>query len=727
MRFVPAVVIALLLGLGLVMHCEAAADFPLDRGRLEQLRDSVDVQADRVDYSERDHKIVASGAVELTFGARRLFADEVTVDLDDQVVVASGHVILTEGANRLDGERIEYNYATNLGVITNGRGTLESGVGFSGVEIRREGERQYALKDARFTGCRACQPEPQTPDWEFRATDATIFQDEWITSRNTSFWLKGIPSLYAPALVFPIGPRRTGFLIPRFGYGNRDGFTIRQPFFWAISRSQDATFTPIYRTNRGFEINGEYRYVLDEVSHGEISGRYVHDTLSSEKTERGELRWLHRQTLSPTWVFRADARYQNDRTVNRDFVDSTVTDRTQRVLDSNVFLAQTTSRYTLLGLLEVTEDLTNVGDQRLSRLPEVRFQWLPDSLLNSPLVGELTTSAVYFERSGTDSAGRFDLRPLVHLPVSPFPWLTATTSVGLRETAYTAAEQSGDSSNRFLATAAQRFASTLVRRFENPGLGLTRLTHLVEPSIQYDYVPWVDQQSLLQFDAADFVNPQNRVTYRLANRWMARSHAASGEVQTYEAASLSVSQSVNLQPKTREFSDPYLEALTPERVDQAVKDSHTLSNGFTRATERRFSNLVVQAGFRPLPAIGGYATTAVNTERLGVEAVNSGVELRLSDDLFVETGHTYVEGRQVNGVVNRIIWKVAKNLSLDVLTRYDFRSSSLLENTANLRFSTCCWEAGLKYTHRTRGAGLSDENSVQVTIELKMPNAPAAR
>jgi hypothetical protein len=31
-------------------------------------------------------------------------------------------------------------------------------------------------------------------------------------------------------------------------------------------------------------------------------------------------------------------------------------------------------------------------------------------------------------------------------------------------------------------------------------------------------VPWVDQQSLLQFDPVDFVSPQNRLTFRLANR-----------------------------------------------------------------------------------------------------------------------------------------------------------------------------------------------------------------
>ncbi len=730
MRIAPAVVIAVVLGLCVASACQAAADLSRDTERLERLREAIDVQADRIDYSESERKIVANGAVRIALGARTLFADEVSVDLDDQIVVASGQVILVEGTNLLEGDRIEYNYRTNTGVITNGRATVEPGVSFSGVEIRREGERQYFLREGRFTACRACQPASAAPDWEFRASEATIYQDEWITSRDTSFWIKGIPALYSPVLAFPIGPRRTGFLIPRFGYGNGDGFTIKQPFFWAISRSQDATLTTIYRTKRGFELDGQYRYVLGEHSRGELSGRYLHDWESGDKpADRGEARWFHDQILSPTWTFKADARYQSDTRLNRDFVDNSVTDRTQRVLDSNVFLTQTTSRYMLMGLLGVTEDLTDIGEKRLSRLPEFQFQWLPAPVFGLPLVAEADTSAVYFERSGADNAGRLDLYPMLHLPLPVSPWLTSTTSVGLRDTAYTTAAQPGGDRNRFLVNLGQRFGSTFLRRFDAPGLGLARLTHVVDASVQYDYVPWVDQQSLLQFDSVDFVSPQNRLTFRLANRLMGRSQASDGEVRTYEAASLSVAQSVNLQPKTREFSQAYLEALTPERVDQAVKDQdqQPLANGFTRATERRLSNMVFQAALRPLPAVGLHGTLAVNAEQIEVEAVNAGVAVSLRDNLTVDVAHTYVRDQQADGIVAKILWKATRDIALDLLTRYDVVTGTLLEHTANVRLSTCCWELGLKYTHRVRESGQSDENSVQVTFDLKVPTPAAVR
>ena len=273
----------------------------------------------------------------------------------------------------------------------------------------------------------------------------------------------------------------------------------------------------------------------------------------------------------------------------------------------------------------------------------------------------------------------------------------------------------------------QRFGSTFLRRFDSPGFGFTRLTHVVDSSVQYQYVPWVDQQSLLQFDSVDFVSPQNRLTFRLANRLMGRSGEAEGGAGTYEVASLNIAQSVNLQPKTREFSNVYLEALTPERVDQAVTDLRPQTNGFTRATERRLSDLVFQAAVRPLPSLALHGTVAVNVEHIDVDAINTGLEVHLRDDLTVEAGQSYVRNRQVDGIVARILWKATKNIALDLLTRYDIRSTTLLEETASVRLSTCCWEMGLRYTHRIQGPGQPNENNVQVTFDVKMPTAAAVR
>jgi len=567
MRLLLACLALLLLCLG--PPAAAQRDLAGELERLERLSQSVEVDADSLEYDAAAGRLIARGNVRVIVEGRALAADEVVLDLDAESLVATGRVVLLDGESRLEGDRLEYDYRSNRGRLTNAEGFFPPGLSLTGSEIRREGERQFSVSHGTFTACRLCQPPPETPDWEFRAREATVYLDEWIVSRGTSLRAKGVPILYAPLAALPIGPRRTGFLIPRLNYGTRDGFGIRQPFFWAISRSQDATIAPVYRTKRGWEVDGEYRYVIDEQSRGRLFGRYLHDNAAdAPRPDRGEIRWLHEQVLAPTWSLKADARYLNERTLPRDLLDSAVADRTQRTIDSNLFVTQTTSRYVLLGLAQVTQDLSEESQEtRFSRLPEGRFHWLPGRLFGSPLLLEGEASAVYLERNQAEDAGRFHARPALHLPLALGPWLSSATSVGLRQTAYTESEQPGGDTTRFLAEVSQRLGTRLVRTYAAPGFGLTHLTHAVEPSLTYLYVPWQDQRSLPQFDRLDFISPQNRLVARLGNQWLGRSRGPDGEILSREIAALEIAQSLNLQPRTREFSDVYLAGLTPERID----------------------------------------------------------------------------------------------------------------------------------------------------------------
>ncbi|MBI4574472.1 MAG: LPS assembly protein LptD, partial [candidate division NC10 bacterium] len=252
-------------------------------------------------------------------------------------------------------------------------------------------------------------------------------------------------------------------------------------------------------------------------------------------------------------------------------------------------------------------------------------------------------------------------------------------------------------------------------------------THIVEPALAYQYVPWTDQQSLPQFDATDFISPQNRVTYRLTNRLVARWREVGGAIRSHEVATLEISQSWNLQPRTREFSDVYLTGLTPERVDQAVTAIQSLGNGFSQVRERGLSNLVFAAGVSPLPGIAFRGTLALNAEDRRSEAVNTGLELRLPDLLTLEVGSTYARDRQANGVVAKLQLHLGKTLLLDLLSRYDVHTTTFLESSVGIRYSSCCWEVGLKFTNRTRGTGQEVENAVHLTFELKLPTPTAAR
>jgi len=690
---------------------------------LENLRGLVNVDADNIEYLAGQRAIVARGGVRATFGDALITADEVTVDLDDQSLVATGNVTMIRGFDHLEGDRIEYNYRTDQGAIYHGRGFLAPTLSFSGEEIRRQGPRQYWVREGRITTCRLCQPEPEAVDFELRTREATVYQDDLVVGRDASLWVRGVPVLYAPVGTIPIGPRRTGFLIPRVGYSNSNGFYLRQPFFWAISPSMDATVTGIYRSKRGIELDGEYRYILDEASNGTLSGQYVYDTDPGPDAQnnRGSIKWLHVQTFSPTWTGKADVQYQTDRTLQRAFIDTPTLERTERTLPARIFATQMTPQYMLLGLVEVIRDLSAVADTRTGRLPEVGFQWLPTQIDRLPLDVEGGTSLNYLSRNQGEDTGRFDIGPAVSVPLPVTPWLMATSVATLHETAYTESTQPGRSANRLLVDVGEVATARFARRFESPGFGLLSLTHILEPGVSYQYVPAVNQQQIPQFDTVDFISPQNRVTYRLGNRLVARSQDETGQLRSREVATFSVAQSVNLQPRAFAFSNAYLAGLTPERVDQAIKDIRPLGTDFSEAQERTWSNLVFRAGVSPTSWLNLRGTYAWNTERMRTEGINATLELPTWKFLTFEAGYTFVKDRATNGLVGRVEVRPIRNISLDWLTRYEVDTGTFNENTISVRYGNCCWQVSLRFRRLIQGPGQPDQTGFTVNFELISP------
>ena len=63
--------------------------------------------------------------------------------------------------------------------------------------------------------------------------------------------------------------RATGFLIPTYGTSTVRGQTISNAFFWAINRSQDATFAHDWFSKTGQGYGAEYRFIANPTSDDE--------------------------------------------------------------------------------------------------------------------------------------------------------------------------------------------------------------------------------------------------------------------------------------------------------------------------------------------------------------------------------------------------------------------------------------------------------------------------
>ena len=715
--------------------------------KINELKSVVRIEANELGRRERDKVTIGRGDVRIQTESRILNADEVEVDEVQEIIRAKGRVQLIDGAARLDGDRFEYHYRTNTGVMYQARGAIPPATVFQGVEIHKEGDRQYRLVDGSFTTCRICQPEPGGVDWEIHAKEAFLEQDEYFEAKSAIFRIRGIPSLYTPYVIYPVGPRRTGWLIPSVGVGGQSGLTYKQPFFCAIDEPQDLTLTGTYRGKRGPEAQASYRYILGPEASGFVDGRVMKDRHSESRDDvRATLTARHDQQIDPQLSLKADINYVSDRVFRRAFADSPPEARTASFTDARVFLTQMWQQYGLELRLDDSRTLNpGINDSRLSRVPEVNFFASPQRLFGLPVLLEGQASGTYLQRKETPDSGRADLFPKLLLPWRLLSWTTMTPSIGFRETAYTKRpDGGGGGTSRELFEARNELTARFFRNFDVAGARVDRLVHLLEPRLTYWYITAAGQQRIPQFDPVDYVSPQNRITYSVANRLLTKLKETDGAIRTHELLFFSLSQSVNLNPQTRTFSDLFLNALTPERIDQAVREatrepaSHT---GFSRVRERRFSNLVADLRASPLQHLGLYGVAAINTERSRVDEIEAGVRLTYPEYGRVELAHSFIRGgdtadqssgpftdRKTSGIIGRLLLTPFKNVAVNYYGRYDPRLDTSLENNVVLTYATCCWMVGIHFVNRRNRAFQSgtqgSENSVEFFFDLLTGGAP---
>src|SRR6185295_5287063 len=219
------------------------------------------------------------GHVEFDQKDTTIFADDAWYYQDGNKFVATGNVVFAQGDNRISAERIEFNTETRLGTFFNASGIstvkppkqpVRSGgvapppmpgqdtvVYFFGESIEKLGPRKYKIKNGGFSTC--VQP---TPRWDLNADTVILNVDHYTFLKQAVLRVKGVPMFYLPVLYYPTKKedRATGILIPTYGSSTLRGQSIHNAFFWAIDRSQDATFLHDWYSKTGQGVGTEYRY-----------------------------------------------------------------------------------------------------------------------------------------------------------------------------------------------------------------------------------------------------------------------------------------------------------------------------------------------------------------------------------------------------------------------------------------------------------------------------------
>ena len=581
----------------------------------------------------------------------RIFADLVEFFFDTNLLIATGNVAFTNPEGRIGAERIEFNVAEGTAVFHQASGIValpdgnraefgnqEPDIYFWGDRIDKLGPKKYKITRGGFSAC--VQP---TPRWEVTSGSITINVDDYALARSTVLRVKGVPLLFLPAIYYPLqeDQRSTGFLLPSYGTSTLRGGSLSNAFFWAISRSQDATFYHDWFTRAGTGTGAEYRYVANAGASGEFRA-YRFSQQRSEYANDGRVSVLPENisyeiegsvvhALRPTVQARGRAEYATDLL-------------TRQLYQQNVYQASNPRRLIEGGisgywgvlnasaLYQRTEVFSTATRSSVTgSTPRINAAVAPTRLFGSAAYASVATEFAHLpyrvigagvvEEDRTMS--RFDLAPSLRVPFSRLPFLTVNSLASYRTTYYSrsldlrgapVAEPIG---RTYFGAQSQVVGPVLTKIWDTPAsTTVQRMKHVIEPAFTFDYVSDIGNAarlpSLSHTTTDVVIGGSARVTYGLTNRFLARQRATATSPGT-----------------SREFLTIGLQQ-TYYSDAEASRWDFQYAGSSNRARLVDLSPIALTTRFTPTPALNTNARLEYDTSGLGLQTISIGGGLQTS-------------------------------------------------------------------------------------------------
>jgi LPS-assembly protein len=595
-----------------------------------------------------------TGDVELEVdkGATKISADEVEIFSDTNLLVAKGNVTLTTKTQRISADSLEFNLLTKFGtfrhasgnarihgddplnamnpavptpartpatppVANNQFGTSEPDLLFYGEIIEKVGERKYRITNGGFTTC--VQPEPR---WQLQSGTVVLNLDHYAMLRNMVMNVKGVPVFYLPVIFYPINKedRATGFLMPVYGSSTLRGHTLSNAFFWAISRSQDATLMHDWFSKTGQGMGGEYRYIRSPTSRGELRTYYLNEKpIEAVDTDGNitdvpgrksfELRGSAAQDLPLKLRARGRVDYFSDITVQQTY-NSNIYDASRRSRYFGGNLAGTWKAYSVSSSFDSNQYFFNSTDSTTSgSLPRINFSRGEQPIKGTPIYFGIGSEFVSMVRKtegvGTlvdASLNRLDATPTIRYGFTKIPFFTVNTSLAWRYTWWS--DSLDPESGVRIAAPVTRTYYDLQARLVGPiftriwntadNAYAEKYKHTIEPWVNLQRVTMFDNQDqIIALDSTDYVyGGTTRITFGLNNRVYAKHRAQGGRAREF----------VNVQIQQTYYSDDRASTVDP---------AYSTSFGGTRP--QKLSPFSLAARFTPNEQIGASFNTSYNT------------------------------------------------------------------------------------------------------------------
>lgn len=681
----------------------------------ESVIDAVQLQqtdAGTIGVESRSAEILANekayftGNVIIQRNGQWLSTSKATIDQQQGEILASDGITFNDGYLSVTGDSLSLDLNDDQARLYNSDYRLRNHNARGHAELLSLSRQDVLLQDSSFTTCPG-----ETPAWQLRAERIQIdetsdFGEAW----HARFELFNVPVLYLPYFNFPLSDaRKTGLLYPTFDSSSNSGFEVEVPYYFNIAPNMDATIAPVYMSERGTMMKGEYRYLF-----GQNAGQFNLEYLGNDDTRiANKKRYLwhvqHSAQINQDLSFYLDATEISDDNYLNDFgsdfagrADTHLYRVAQLDYDNENWTAQLR-----------TEDYELIGDYRspYRTLPQLSINYNTGDFtgFSASLYNELT----YFQNQ--DQAREYSTRAHIEPSIQYRFEKPAFDTEAELSYLYTHYWQESPDTNiteevtRTLPRARVRARLHLERAIE---LGDSQYRQTLSPQIQYLYVPYENQQnigiydtSLLQddyhglfrsrrFSGLDRIAEANQVTYGVSSSLFTQNER--------EVLRASIGQIYNINDSRTQLFASSEETTTSSNSEWVADINWAVDENWSIRSSIQYD-------------------TELNTTRKSQTAV----EFRKDESNLIQVSHrtaTNILNNDIEQVGTQAVWSASSRWQVASNVFYDLTHDRLNDAMVGVQYSSCCWALRVSAYRRINRDLEPAFSAVQVNGETQFDN-----
>lgn len=709
---------------------------PLVSGDTNQL--PVHIQADQAQGNYPNNAIF-TGNVNVEQGNSVLTAKQVQLNQEQnagqtepvRTVTATGDVHYDDNQVILKGPKAWSNLNTKDTDVYSGNYQMvgRQGRGDADKMKLRENNRYTILENGTFTSCL-----PGDDSWSVVGSEVIQDREEQLAEIwNARFHIAGVPVFYSPYLQLPIGDRRrSGFLIPNAKYSSNNGFELITPYYWNIAPNYDATITPHLQTNRGMQLQNEFRYLnglglgLFEVDYLADDKEYARDIASGtynqdDNHDRWLFHWQHNGVMDQVWRFNVNYTKVSDPYYFTD-LDSNYGSTTDGYVTQKFSVGYANQNWdATLSTRQYQIFSTSSSNDVYRAMPQLDINYYKNDI--GPFDFHLYGQAVKFTNvnSSLPDATRLHLEPTLNLPLSN-QWASLNTEVKMLATHYQQTNLSyynSSNSNQLKGSVNRvmpQFKMDGKMVFERNMDLLSGYTQTLEPRIQYLYVPYRNQNSIRTYDTtlmqADYAG-------------LFRDRSFSGLDRIASANQLSSGVT------TRLYDDGLDERFNASLGQVYYFEQPRTGDSTTFLDKSDRSGSLAWAGdaYWKISDNWGIRGGAQYDARLSDFTVGDAVlEYHSPGERMVQLNYRYASPEYIQAMLPSIThpgyqkgisqvgvtasWPLSDRWSAVGSYYYDAKGQQTADSLVGLQYSTCCWAVNFGYERKITSWSYTSDHSV---------------